>query len=405
MNVITATTRCYVRKKRTATERWRWGYDDGVRLHLSMALLVGCGFSAPATMTDVGDAGADAVVVPPDAPGTGTDAPMMVTHCFGPASPSAFEVCLGEAPTGAITLPAMLDTRPGVSDLCLEAQPVGWTPAQPPACFIIANSITVDITTVTGTRPLVLVASSTITINGLLDVSSHADGHTGPAANGSGCNEFPGVPGGSSEGRGGGAGGSFMTVGGDGGEGGEEGEADNGEAPEAMDMPAMLHGGCSGQQGNGTTAGAPGAGGGAVYLVAGSTVTGAGTINASGAGGAAGGGTSRPGGSGGGTGGMVAVHAGATIGVALMANGGGGSGGGNSSVIGSDPDPDAPMAQASGGAGDGTGGRGFGGTMPASVGQSGGDDESGGGGGGGAGWILTNLAPTGLVSPTAVQLP
>src|SRR5258708_5713929 len=81
------------------------------------------------------------------------------------------------------------------------------------ACFLVGTDVTVPSGTssVTGTRPLVLLATGTVTVTGTLDVASHS-GSDGAGANSSACD--PGFA--PQDGAGGGAGGSFGTKGGDG---------------------------------------------------------------------------------------------------------------------------------------------------------------------------------------------
>ncbi|HEX7836852.1 MAG TPA: hypothetical protein VF469_05280 [Kofleriaceae bacterium] len=103
----------------------------------------------------------------------GIDAPVSDTPpgavCYGP---SGWQVCLDAALAGAVALSGTLDTDK--SGLCLKSQPASWTAAlQPDACFIIGDTVTVMSVTVTGQRPLVIVARSQINITGLLDVASH----------------------------------------------------------------------------------------------------------------------------------------------------------------------------------------------------------------------------------------
>jgi hypothetical protein len=70
-----------------------------------------------------------------------------------------------------ISLPGAIDTDK--SSLCLAAQPASWTATQPAACIIAGDTVTVGSAGVTGSRPLVLVAQTRITVSGLLDAASH----------------------------------------------------------------------------------------------------------------------------------------------------------------------------------------------------------------------------------------
>jgi len=333
-------------------------------------------------------------------------------ECFGGSG--AYQICLDMMPPmGNVTLAGTLDT---VMDPRCMAMPASWMTAnQPDACLILGKSITIATTTVTGARPLVILGD-TIAINGTLDVASHRGQPAGPGAPFASCTAFPQAPANNASGGGGGAGGSFKTKGGDGGDG--KGGSLPGLAPPALAVnPTVLRAGCSGQTG-GTgvaAAGAPGRGGGAVFLTASRiTFSASGAINASGAGAVGGGNLS--GGSGGGSGGMIVLHAAeaitGTTGAKLIANGGGAASGATAAagVSGNDPSLATPTTPATGGdAGNqaGTGGAGFAGVTAATTGQSaGGARDTGGGGGGGGGFIQTNLALTNITSsPAATVVP
>lgn len=376
---------------------------------VALGLLSACSFNSSAELP-ADASGRDAPMLMEDAFGTGTDAANIDPGaCYGPMG--AFRVCLGGVPTGVITLPATIDTTPGApGSLCLEAQPLDWAAAQPPACFIIADTILAGDTSVTGVWPLVLVAHQRIAITGTLDVASHVDGKRGPGATGDGCEPFARAAESTTKGAGGGAGGSFMTIGGSGGEGDKKADAGL-PSPAETTSPTTLRGGCDGQTGGSgeQLAGLAGPAGGAVYLVAGTAIENAGAINASGAGGAAGGDNS--GGSGGGTGGMIVLHApmiDASEGT-VIANGGGGAGGGTKNrdgLAGADPDVAALATPAPGGNGSGAvGGAGFADGRDATSGAKGGKDKGGGGGGGGAGYIRANVVFTGEKSPQPEVVP
>lgn len=340
----------------------------------------------------------------PDAEGTGLDAQVGET-CYGPAG--AWQVCLGAAPADPVVLPATIDT--GTSPLCLVAQPAGWAPAQPAACFIVGKTISVPATTiVTGPRPLVLVANDAIAIDGVLDVASHVvGGRVGPGSPGAPC--AAGTLPAAGNAGGGGGGGSFQTKGGDGGKGDDDTIA-GGRAGAEQTLITTLRAGCPGQRG-GRVSGTPGAGGGAVFLVAGGSILITGTINASGSG--ATGALDRSGGSGGGSGGMIALAAPNIQTGTLIANGGGGAGGGAQSTPGSPgADPTAADAAAAGGPGGDTAGAGGDGSLAALDGKKGGGTKDhqqvgGGGGGGGAGFIAASIAIplTSTISPPVQPLP
>lgn len=318
-----------------------------------------------------------------------------------------FRVCYNTAPAGAVVLPSSIDTTN--NSLCESSQPLQWTGSQnqPTSCVIRGTSITgTGTTTVTGTRPLVLVASANISLD-TLDVASRRGGTLGPGAATQPATCGVGAVGPSSGSSGGGGGGGFLTKGGNGGTG------DNGAGGTAADAaaaPALLRAGCHGRQGDGGDE--TGKAGGVVYLAAGGTITITGGINASGS--SAVGGADRSGGSGGGSGGMIMLHATAisAAGANVIANGAGGASGGDndsSGRSGTDPVLTLPTTQAPGGAGGGTGGAGgsgWAGTSAATGGSpSNGNNEGGGGGGGGGGYIRSNVGITGAtISAGAIQI-
>ena len=318
--------------------------------------------------------------------------------CYGAANA---RVCFDSPPTGNLLVNGSVDTDGAT---CLATQPTGWTTTQDAACFIAAGSITVNgATTVFGSRPLVIVAATTLTVNANLDASSHQGGTTHgpgtPPATCAGTNPVSGNGAG-----GGGAGGSFLTIGGAGASGDNTASA-GGTPAAAVTAPTKIRPGCAGQTGGtntvGGTTGSPGGMyGGALYLVSGGNMTIANniTVNVSGAGG--GPSNAKGGGGGGGSGGMLQIFVGGntlTTGgnTALIANGGGGSGGGDNNSGGSaGQDPTAAnynQATPGGpGAGSNKGGTGFGLGNAATGGVAGNSNEGGGGGGGGGGYILSN---------------
>ncbi|HEX5058858.1 MAG TPA: hypothetical protein VFV99_05830 [Kofleriaceae bacterium] len=356
----------------------------------AMLALAGCSFEHGVAPDELGSDGGYQ-----DAVGTGLDG-AIGSSCYGPAA-GAWRVCLGSVPTGGVMLPPTLDTT--TSMLCLQAQPAEWTTSgQPPACFVVGDAIQTSKTVVTGSRPLVLLSSGTITI-GSLDLASHADSSaTGPGADPSVCKPFAANPQ-TGDGNGGGAAGSFMTKGGDGGDG-HDGDEKGGRAATADGTaPAVLRGGCRGQKGGGFSGGAGGHGGGAAYLVAATSIMVTGTINASGAGGSAGN-NNKPGGGGAGSGGMIVLYA-PLIGVTgtVFANGGGGGGGGDGD---GSPGDDPLFAGVTAGGGSPAGGDGY--ALSVNATSGGRDKDGGGGGGGGAGYIRSNLT-IGATSPAADIVP
>lgn len=335
-------------------------------------------------------------------------------YCLGP---TGWRVCVDAMPTMPRSLDSALNFDTSNSPLCSTT--ADWaSPGQPPACFIVGSSVTFSAPSIqgSGSRPLVIFASDTITISSQLDVGSHLI--QGMTTRGAGAPSMacvaPMPAGNTSAGAGGGgAGGSFTTKGGDGGNSSTTGIMGGRAAAADSAGPAVLRAGCSGGKGGdgGDVGGAPGVGGGAVYLVAGNRIVINGFINASGS---AGIGASRlGGGGGGGSGGMIHLHApmiGGNGGV-LVANGGGAGEGGdanNPGVSGSDPVPGMPQMTPLGGNGNsvgGAGGNGFVFNPPnvtmATAGVAGSPTTAagGGGGGGGGGFIRANVTTTLTSSP------
>jgi hypothetical protein len=322
--------------------------------------------------------------------------------CFGAAN-GLVRPCFMSAPTGDVMLQGSLDTD--TSPLCKPPQTGGEG-----YCVIAANNINVaDTTAVTGSKPLVLVAVTSISIVGgaTLDVASHhTPAKTGAGAGSSDCMAgTPMLPAASGAG-GGGAGGAFGGNGGNGGTG--NGTAAAGGRPGAMQTPMKLRGGCPGQDGVNGTFGAGGKGGGAVYLIANTSITIAGDINASGEGGHPGT-TGSAGGGGGGSGGMIGLDAPMIFNTGVVfangASGGEGSGVSTPGRLGPEPIGTAPSGIATGGTGNGgDGGTGSGtGALNGGTGSPGAGGAMPGGGGGGGGGIgvikVYRGSLTGQVSP------
>lgn len=331
-----------------------------------------------------------------------SDGPMMGSDsgtsnvCYG-AGPG--KVCFAQAPTGTQMINAAINT----DTAACATNVVGNNPG----CVLASDSISISgAVAVTGAKPLVLVAATTITLAGTLDASSHraGGGQIGAGADFAMCDAgtAPGI-------HGGGAGGSFGGTGGAGGN--DNGNMHGGTAGAAQTTLTVVRGGCPGQAGNaaGGTAGAAGHGGGAIYLVAGTSITiASGVINASGQPGL-GGALQGAGGGGGGAGGLVAFDApSVTNNGSVFANGGGGAeGAGTNSTGNAGADPTATTAPGGAGAsasgGDGGAGA-FGATANGTAGTKAGTATSGGGaGGGGAGLIkiyqATTIGGSGTVSP------
>jgi hypothetical protein len=272
----------------------------------------------------------------------------------------------------------------------------------PPWCVIAATDLTLDAGTiaVTGSKPLVLVATGTLTVNGMLDAASHrmpaqaGPGHD-PAAM---CDA--GTP---PTGNGGGAGGSFGSVGGGGGDGNNQ---NNSGGTSGLVEGAAMRGGCLGQDGKAgapADAGTGGFGGGAVYLIAGTEIIVSGAINASGASGSTG--TNNKGGGGaGGSGGLIGLDSQTVIatGGFIFANGGGGGEGASAGNPGDNGNESINGAPAQGAGSHPGGDGGAGAAQGATVGDGGNSGDGGGGGGGGVGAIRLYQATSitgGTVSP------
>jgi hypothetical protein len=395
--------RCYPRVVREVDGHQR---KIGVLVLVLAAVLVpglltaGCYYPAstftPPMPGDGTDAGADS-----DGGNTGPDAAV----CFG----TAFRVCLLAAPTLPLSIsqPKPIDT----SDLsmCVATAPTGSF-----GCVLAGTTITVEATLrATGSRPLILIASESITIkgSGVIDVGSHR-GATPELGAGADPSQDcpPGQP--PKFHGGGGAGGSFLGLG---GTGGPSVSAAGGTPGPPVTEPNQLRGGCAGQGTPGPTTPTPvqgGHGGGAVLLIAGQLISVDGAINAAGGGGE--GGPPDAGGGGGGSGGMIVLDAPTITGNGLILASGGGGGGGSSTDAtathsgkpGADPSGVSAAAGGTGGPnGGGRGGNGSSaGTAKGDNGLNGVSDANGagrgGGGGGGAGIVKAPVALGSLqVSP------
>lgn len=361
--------------------------DDQMRTWLVVGslALVGCSFSAKSGTGAAQDAGDDDQAEPDAAPVI--DAGMLVDSSVMPVCVGGtYEKVCVEPPAATLMLATQtIDTTS--SALC---KPFSATPSIP-LCVVPATAITIpqgSTVTVIGNRPLVLLSTSTITIDGTLDASS-TPARTGPSADNGPCGNANG-PGNGFQG-GGGGGGSYGTAGGN----GANSPSSFGGGAAAAPNLAGFTAGCRGNKGgNGIGDGGNGGhSGGAVLLLAAQTVTVSqnGTVNASGAGGNAG----RPGGGGGGgggTGGTIVFDA-MTVNVSgkCFANGGAGAGGANNGPARDGGQSTAPDKAAIGGDGARTGGDGGNGatskdgSLPGSPGQNGGFPSGGAGGGGGGG--------------------
>jgi hypothetical protein len=360
--------------------------------------------------------------------GGGPDAPITAATCLGSGTP--FGICAMTTPSSTMALPATIYTSSGSANgktFTVDANCLGnaywkWQGSgQPDACVMFADAITLgsgSATNVYGARPLVLLATASITIaaNQVLDVASHQGAALpGPGADSGVCAAYGASP---ASAGGGGAGGTFTAgTGGNGGSGANGATTGGNAALSALaPVPNTLSAGCTGQAVPGLITVPGGAGGGALYVASLDTITIAGTINASGAGGTAGAGT---GGGGGGTGGMIVIDAPKISATGIVvANGGGGASGGSWILVGttplpvfgsrgSDPAPDMPGSAALGGSAtfEASGGAGFAMGHNATVGASTSNAVGGGGGGGGGGGLIVarmNALMGAMVSPPAV---
>lgn len=362
---------------------------------LLAVLVCGCNFH-PGASTAGDDVGAPDAPPPIDAP-----VDVRIGYCLGNAT---IEICLSEAPAMPLLISATANLDTDLSSLC-ATNVVGGSLGQ--YCVLAASAITVaggKLLSAKGTRPLVLFSSGTIKVSGTIDVAGHLDGTpqgVGAGGDPSACGDAI-----ASTAGGGGYGGSFGASGAPGGGNAVGGVGGVPGLPAAN--PLTLRGGCSG--GAGLEGGGPGFGGGAVALIAATSIQIDGTINASG-GGAPGSHVDGRGGGGGGSGGVIVIDAPMVFGgggARMVANGGsGGEGSGSSNgKDGADAPADPTMAaqggsggSSGGDGGDGSKGNGIGGNAPGP--GLPGVAEGGGGGGGGAGVIKRYKAASlpGVTSP------
>ena len=346
--------------------------------------------------------------------------------------PSNVDVALLEDGLAPLVLDSDVDTATcGLSDARVQSQVGG-----PELCVLRGSDITVPAgatVRVVGPRPLVLLATGTVRIEGTLDVSARGE-TPGPGGGSGGTALSPGGDG-PSPGRdgsmvdrseGGGGGGGLCGAGGSGGSGHSAAGGGGGAALGASFDLSPLTGGSGGGRGGADPAviGRGGAGGGGLQISARGAVEIVGTILAGGGGGDGAGslacGVNAGAGGGGGSGGPVLIEAPTvTYGPsATIITGGGGGGGSSNGCRESDDggtdgqDGRLTADRASGGVGNGSystwGGEGGGGADPA--GSTGGsvsiDGGNGGGGGGAAGCILVrnrdaSLPAGGTISSTA----
>jgi hypothetical protein len=335
---------------------------------------------------------------PPDVP---PDTPTGPPYCYGHVASVMGQVCLDALPTTPLALTgvaASVNTNPGAASCSDSAIDQSY-------CVAAHTSISITggvLLAVTGSRPLVLLSTSTIQMSGVIDIASHRQGNQplGAGANptASGACETPTDP----SNMGGGGGGSYGLAGGNGG----TGDGGTGGIAKGALVPGALRGGCPGGAG-GNANGNGGNGGGAIALIADGSIDIDGIINASGQSGA-GGASGGSGGGGGGSGGMIVIDARTMItGTGQIFANGGAGGEGSSPGSGGDAgiDSSSPTTAGIGGmgnAGGGDGGTGSRGGTGGGNGGTGATNNGGGGGGGGAGAIRTygTFSFTGQRSPT-----
>jgi hypothetical protein len=316
-------------------------------------------------------------------------------------------VCLTQV--GTLPIPATIDTD---TITCTQVLPMT---NGPDACVLAAQNLQLDTTIrVTGTRSLVLFAATdlVLTSNSVLKAQSDGSG-LGPGLSLASCPANGGTNGyGNASGGGGGAGGNFQGSGGLGGAGAHASGGQVGASPAL----AVVRGGCPGGPGGNDAIANPGAvggsGGGAIYLLAGRSITINGTINASGASGQGGSAATGAGGGGGGAGGMIVLDAPTvsvgTTGSAFALGGGGGGGadptnGANAAPGGVPRGPAMPGGAGAGAtANAGSGGQGsspLSGSPGSSTAATTNSGAGGGGGGGGYVVIYGTYSVSGAAAP------
>jgi hypothetical protein len=334
--------------------------------------------------------------------------PIDARLCFGNAP---YTICLAAAPTAPLMLSTATPLNTDTSNQCVETTSGGTG-------YCVLAGTTISFTgegswRATGTKPLVLIASDSITVSAVIDVSSHhtANPATTPEA-GAGADPTCAAAATAPSNGGGGAGGSFTGGGGPGAASARGGSAGGTAAPAATVMG--LRGGCPGQDGEGpgTDEGTGGHGGGAVLLLAANTINVTGGINAGGQGGRPGT-QNTSGGGGGGAGGMIVLDAQTVMSSGLLAaNGGaggegsgentGGTAGSDSSGIGAATGGTSGAALLNGGdGGNGSAGAAAGAGAPGSVGTTVNNLRGGGGGGGGGAGLIK--APVGALLGTQIS--
>ncbi len=275
---------------------------------------------------------------------------------------------------------------------------------------------------IVGSKPLVLVASGDITVNGVIDGQGQCSSTVGVGGGGAGGAPKAGN-GGAGGGVGGGGAGLVVVPGGGGGGGGGFGDVGGAGAGTSTNANAggaagplfgdftvsdpVLSGGGGGGAGGGVVAGgAGGSGGGAVQIATNANVRIGGSAVLQ-VGGCHGNRSTGGGGGGGGAGGLVFIEA-RTIdlssGATLAANGGAGAGGNGSDGDDGSPDEDAAQGGSAGGNGSDGGDGGHTGSLFGRPGQTPGNSDTTGGGGGGAVGRIALKSKSGMVATGGVTL-
>ena len=269
----------------------------------------------------LGPVSGDAVVAPDGAAGGPIDGS---TPCYGrngPGGAGLFQFCTNTS----VPFPTLSTTT-----FNTDQDPI-CEPSAAAACVIVSPVIDIIGTVnAVGSRPLVLISTTTLTVMGTIDVSSNTTAQNTAVNKGAGADDTTCTPPHPSLESSGGPGGTFGTPGGAGG-----GSSVTSATP--IGTVDKVRGGCPGSNGTigeDSSAGAGGASGGAVYLIAGTSITigDAAVVNASGALGFGGPHDANDdafpggGGGGGGAGGLIGFDA-PTVTVAgiVMANGAGGA--------------------------------------------------------------------------------
>lgn len=382
--------------------RKRLVYREAAMFRYALVMLTACSYH-PAALGD------DMQPMPDGSP-VGTDSPLIdgPPACVPFSTQHAIDTCV-VPPVGGFELPPGTfgyDTDTGVLTPATVTAPNSVL--QGGSRIISVTSFAIDsgaVLRVTGTVPLVVLSDSTLLVAGILDVSSKRSGDAQIA--GPGARVTNASSGNGTQDAGGGGGAGFGDQGGDGGNGG----ANNGGNGGNSSIADAVFGGRSGADGgSGANRGHGGAGGGAVELVARTSITISGAIDAGGAGGQ--GGTGDQGGGGGGSGGYIGLD---SLQITLMSSaelGANGGGGGTGCDSGNGPEGangGLTTTPANGGANTGcsvaTAG-GTGGARNNTPGVQGSDStQSGGGGGGGIGFLLNHGTVTdqGALTSPAIQ--